>query len=309
MRTTRNVFALVVAAAVALVFGNGSLGSTPAAAHEKESHESHESGHKAHERTHHESKHDAHLDEHHGHDNHHGHHDHHGHDDHHAHDDHHHINPHDWYAHHWWHHQPSWHNHPWQHWWHRPTVNEIANWSVGLGLAAPVYYEYGPGGNVVYRDNEVYLNGTRVGSADGYSKSALALASTDVAAETSKESKGQSDWLPLGTFALLRQGADNKPSQTLQLALDKSGNVSGVLFDLPRGTSTPIQGSVERATQRVAFNLGAKSGLAAETSLYNFTGDSVPLLVHKENGKPQHYTLVRFQSPPVDSQDIVKSDK
>jgi hypothetical protein len=177
----------------------------------------------------------------------------------------------------------------------------VAGWSTGWGLGDPVYYDYGPGGNVVYRDNEVYVNGGLAGTTDAYTQSATALANVAPAADTANSQAAQ--WLPLGSFAILRPDGDSKPWQTLQLAVDKNGTVSGVLFDLPKDTSTPIHGSLDRGTQRVAFDLGAKSGLVAETGLYNLTKDKLTLLVHKGSEKPQTYTLLRFQTPPTGAGD------
>ncbi len=176
-------------------------------------------------------------------------------------------------------------------------MNEIAAWSAGWNLADPIYYDYGPDGNVVYRDNQVYVNDSPVGTAAAYAQSAITLAAAGVATETSTDQADE--WLPLGTFAVLQANGDSQPSQTLQLAMNKNGTVSGVLFDLVKDTSTPIHGSLERATQRVAFDLGAKSGLVAETGFYNLTKDQVTLLVHKGKEQPLTYTLVRFQSPPA----------
>jgi hypothetical protein len=193
----------------------------------------------------------------------------------------------------------SWHDRSWEYWWHHPTTTELTTWSTGWGLAAPIYYDYGPGGNVVYRNNEVYVNGAPAGTTDAYTKSVVALANATPA--TDAKNNQPNDWLSLGTFAVLQKGDGKKPSQTLQLAVDKNGSVSGVLFDLLKDTSTPIRGALDRATQRVAFDLGAKSGLVAETGLYNLTKDKVSLLVHKGSEKPQTYTLVRFQSPPDDT--------
>jgi hypothetical protein len=154
---------------------------------------------------------------------------------------------------------------------------------------------------VVYRDNQVYVNGAVVGTSDAYTSSAWALANAGPASNATDDQPG--DWLPLGTFAMLRSADDTRPSLTLQLAVNKSGGISGVLFDLLSDTSTPIRGSVDRATQRVAFDLGAKSGLVAETGFYNLTRDKVTLLVHKRNAKPQTYTLVRFRSLPSGAQE------
>lgn len=304
--------------------GGGHSGGGHESHHSSEHHESHHSEHhgehhgehhEGHHEEHHGEHHDWHHDDHHGNNEHRGwyheghHEEHHGehndehrdwpHDDHHAHDDHRDFNHHDWYKHEWWHHQTTWHNHPWHYWWHRPTTNEIAAWSTGWGLTTPVYYDYGPDGNVVYRNNDVYVNGGLVGPSDAYAKSVMALADAGPTTDAANDQSG--DWLPLGTFAVLPPNGDNQPNQTLQLAIDKSGNVSGVLFDLKKNTSTPIRGSLDRTTQRLAFDLGPKSGLVAETGLYNLTKDKVTMAVHKGLEKPQTYTLARFDTPPANT--------
>jgi hypothetical protein len=157
-----------------------------------------------------------------------------------------------------------------------------------LPFADPIYYDYGPGDNVVYRNKEVYINDGLVGTTDAYTKSVFALANASPAIDATSDQPDE--WLPLGTFAVLRNDDDNKPSQTLQLAMNKNGSISGVLFDLPKDTSTPIHGSLDRTMQRVTFDLGPKSGLVAETGIYNLTQDEATLLVHKEGEKPQTYT-------------------
>ena len=288
--------------------------------HEEHPGDHHEAHHEERPGDHHEAHHEEHPGEHHyaHHEDHHGDHpaehheehhdadhgDHHDdhHDDRHAFDDHHEFDHRDWYRHEWWHHQPSWHGHSWQHWWHCPTVANIGAWTAGWGLAAPLYYDYGPTGNVVYRNNQVYVNNTPVGDVATYDQSVFALA--DATPTTSAASDQPNEWMPLGTFAVLPPNNDgNAPSQTLQLAVNKEGSVSGVLFQLSSDTTTPIHGSVDRSTQRVAFTLGADSTTVAETGLYNLTKNEVSLLVHKQNEKPQVYTLVHLKTPPKDAKD------
>lgn len=314
--------------------GHASHGEEHHSSHHEEHHGAHGEGHHeehhdAHHEEHHDEHHDAHHDEHHG-DHHEGHHDEHhdGHytnhrdehhdahrddhrDDRHAHDDHHGFDHHDWYKHEWWHHHPTWHHQPWQHWWHCATPQEIGAWSAGWGLAAPIYYDYGPRGNVVYRDHQVYVNGALAGTSGAYANSAVALATAGPVGGVGADQDQPGDWLPLGTFAVLRNADDAQPSLTLQLAVNKSGGISGVLFDLRSDTSAAVRGSVDRATQRVAFDLGAKSGLVAETGFYNLTRDTLTLLVHKGSAEPQTYTLIRFRSPPpgAKEEDIALSAK
>jgi hypothetical protein len=286
MNIVRGVFVLVMAVGVVVTLGKVSLG------HE-ESHGAAKSHHEGHHGEHHDGHHGEHHDAHH-HDHHDGHHD--GHHDHHDG-----FDRGDWYRHEWWNNQASWHHLPWHHWWHQPTTSEIGTWSAGWGLTTPTYYDYGPNGNVVYRNRNVYIDGGFAGTADAYTKSAIALANTSPVTNGADD---QADaWLPLGTFAVLPNRGDTTSKQTLQLAINKTGSVSGALFDLPKATATPVQGSLDRATQRVAFDLGVKSGLVAEAGVYNLTKDKASLLVHKENEKPEVYTLVRLKTPPTDAKE------
>jgi hypothetical protein len=146
----------------------------------------------------------------------------------------------------------------------------------------------------------VYVNDTLVSDANTYNQSVIALA--DAIPATEATSDKPDEWLPLGTFAVLPPNDDDKtPSQTLQLAMNKEGSVSGTLFDVSNDTTTPIHGSVDRSTQRVAFTLGTDSTKVAETGLYNLTKNEASLLVHKQNEKPQVYTLVHLKTPPKDA--------
>lgn len=151
----------------------------------------------------------------------------------------------------------------------------------------------------MYRNNRVYVNDTPVANADAYDQSVFALA--DAAPTVAATSSQSDEWLPLGTFAVVPPNSgDDTSSQTLQLAMNKQGTISGVLFDLSNNTTTSVHGSVDRSTQRVAFTLGTDSAEVAETGLYNLTKDDVSLLVHKRDGKTQVYTLVHLKTPPKD---------
>ena len=263
------VVAVLVVAVGKTSFGHGGHGG---------SHEGHEAHHEAHPENHHEAHHEAHPE------NHHEAHHNPDHNKHYAHPEH----------------------HPWEHSWHRATAGDLTSWFDGWGWNNPVYYGYGPGGNVVYKNDDVYVNGNRTGTAGEYTKSASTLASVNPSSESPNDG---ADWLPLGTFALSRQGSGDKPSQVVQLAVDKSGAISGSLFNTTNDTSAPIHGSVDRATQRAAFALGDKSGLVAETGIYNLTRDKAGLLVHQGSEKPQHFSLTRLKAPPADTHDLSQSEK
>ena len=147
----------------------------------------------------------------------------------------------------------------------------------------------------------MYVNNSLVGDAAAYDQSVFTLADATPTVEAAASQPDE--WLPLGTFAVVPPNDDNTPSRTLQLAMNKQGSVSGVVFDLSNNTTTPIHGSVDRSTQRVAFTLGADSAQVAETGLYNLTKNEVSVLVHQQNEKAQVYTLVHLKTPSEDTKD------
>lgn len=219
---------------------------------------------------------------------------------------------HNWFAGNWWNGHPNglchWHyyhrfnDYPWRYWWGRPTWGVAAGWFTWTAPAEvwsqPIYYDYGTGGNVTYEDNRVYIDGEDVASADEFAQSAAVLATaqppqTDAAAD-------EADWLPLGTFALSTSKSDVKPTRVVQLAVDKTGIISGTLYNTQTDESAAIQGRVDKSTQRVAMRIGESDKIVAETGLYNLTQDEVPLLVHFETDRVENYVLVRLDQPEDD---------
>jgi hypothetical protein len=189
---------------------------------------------------------------------------------------------------------------PWNYWWTYPTWAVLPRWFVWPAppvavWSQPIYYDYGPGGNVVYRNNEVYIAGQPVATADEFAQSAAALAS--VPPPANEVEAEQADWLPLGTFALSTGQKDVEPSQIVQLAVDKQGIVSGTLFNQQTDTAQAVQGQVDKDTQRVAFRVGDNDNIVAETGLYNLTQEEAPLLVHVGAEQTENYLLVRLESP------------
>jgi hypothetical protein len=170
-------------------------------------------------------------------------------------------------------------------------------WFPAWGWAAPVYYEYGSGGNVVYENNVVYVDGKQVGTADEYAKSATALASVTPPSNESQNDKD--DWMPLGSFAVFTQSEAEHPTATLQLAVNKQGVLSGVFYNLAKDTAVAIHGSVDKTTQRAAFALDEKGQRIAEVGLSNLTKGNASLLVHEGEGKTTVYHLNRLAAPPA----------
>jgi hypothetical protein len=198
-----------------------------------------------------------------------------------------------------WHYHYCDHDYPYSYWWSTPawgTVNNWFNWSAPADVwSQPVYYDYGAGGNVVYEDNSVYVGGTEVATADQYAMSAMDLAT--VPPPESEQQATETEWLPLGTFAVSMNEKDTQPSMTVQLAVNRDGIVSGTLYNIDTDQAQAVQGQVDRETQRVAFRIGDSDSIVAETGLYNLTQSQAPVLVHFGTERVENYLLVRLENP------------
>ncbi len=214
-----------------------------------------------------------------------------------------------WFAGDWWYGHPGgvcrWHyyhrfnNYPWNYWWRRPAWAVTSSWFAWSAPAnvwsQPIYYDYGTGGNVTYENNNVYVSGQPVASVAEFAESAAALATVEPPA--SDEQADAAEWLPLGTFALSTSEADTEPSRVVQLAVDKSGIISGTMYNRQTDQADAVQGRVDKETQRVAFRLGESDTIVAETGIYNLTQDEAPLLVHFGADRVENYVLVRLEQP------------
>ncbi len=198
-----------------------------------------------------------------------------------------------------WHYSYAFNRYPWTYWWSVPTFVGLTNWfawSAPAGVwTQPIYYDYGPGGNVVYQDNSVYINGQPVATADEFAQSAAALATVPPPPDQAAAEKAE--WMPLGTFGISANEKDVSPTRVIQLAVDKQGVISGTLYNTETDESQTVQGQVDKDTQRVALRFGDSQDIVAETGLYNLTQDEAPLLVHFGKEKVENWLLVRLKQP------------
>ena len=210
--------------------------------------------------------------------------------------------PHRWCG---WHYGYGFYNRPWKYWWTIPTFHACVNWFTWTApqtvWAQPVYYDYGLGGNVVYNDNSVYINGDQVATTTEFAQSAADLAT--VPAPASEEEAEKAEWLPLGTFAVSSGEKDVDPVRIVQLAVSKEGIISGTIYNTQTDEAQSIQGQVDKQTQRVAFRIGESEDLVIETGLYNLTQNEAPLLVHFGPDKVENWLLVRLEDPAPDDTD------
>jgi hypothetical protein len=157
----------------------------------------------------------------------------------------------------------------------------------------PIYDRYRTGGNVYYNNNVVYVEGQEYGSPEKYYNEVTAIASS--IPETTEEQSAEDDWLPLGVFALTKEGV-NATNMYLQLAVRKDGLIGGTFYNESTGVSHPVEGMVDEKTQRAVWKAadGTNADLVMETGLYNPTQDQAEVRVHFGAEKTENVLLVRL---------------
>jgi hypothetical protein len=179
-----------------------------------------------------------------------------------------------------------------------------ANWSAGTawtlsGLAAvsshygyagtPVSYGYG--NNVTYQNGNVIVDGRNVGTGEEFSQQAADLALFGQNAKIADTD----EWLPLGVFALVRN-VDQQPQTTVQLAINQQGILRGNYTDLVSDHALPIEGAVDKETQRAAWTIGENRNFFMEAGVKNLTDGEAPALIHKYS-KTELWLLISLPQP------------
>lgn len=131
-----------------------------------------------------------------------------------------------------------------------------------------------------------------MGTTDEYYDQAQGLADTGAQAQTTDDT----EWMPLGVFSMTHDD-QTKPTLILQLAVDKEGTIRGNYTDTAVANDTqPVQGSVDKKTQRAAWTIGSNKDNVIETGIYNLTKDEAPCLVHFGKDKTEQWILVRLKN-------------
>lgn len=201
---------------------------------------------------------------------------------------------------------PAWHywNNPaWVHpgqpnyWWHGATAVAVTGW-VAFNWAKPAYYNYGD--NVYYLDGSVYVDGQPVATTEQYYQQATGIVSA--APELDQAAAAAVQWMPLGVFAVAE--AEAATSDTLmQLAVSKEGVISGTFYQRLTGITRPLQGAVDKDSQRAVWSFadGQNTDVVMEAGIFNLTEQHCKVLVHHGVRETQTYVLVRLAAPDSDS--------
>lgn len=158
--------------------------------------------------------------------------------------------------------------------------------------AQPRYYAYGTGGNVYYENNIVYVDGQAAGTPEEYAAQSTALIAS------APEPVTETEWLPLGVFALTREGVDDSQAM-LELAVNKQGVLAGTYYNEATEVSRSLKGMLEQDSQRAAIGFadGKNADVVLETGIQNLTQDEAPALLHQGKDRSGPVLLVRLQAP------------
>jgi hypothetical protein len=155
---------------------------------------------------------------------------------------------------------------------------------------APVDYSYGDA--VTYQDGNV-MYGDQVACTEAeYADQATAIADAGTKMEPPPDEK----WEALGVYAMVK-GEETESTDIFQLAINKDGVLRGNYYNATTDTVTPVKGSLDRKSQRVAWTIGDKKDTTFEAGLYNLTKDESTMLVHFGKDHTEQRTLVRIEKP------------
>ena len=142
-------------------------------------------------------------------------------------------------------------------------------------------------------------NGGAVATAGGVGIGADGLQSVLVlpAGHQNAVDPADSDWLPLGVFAVVPPGTQDtaQAHNYQQLAVDRQGAIKGNFYDTLSGTIQPITGTVDRAALTASWTVGA-NGSRFTAPMRALTGQPRTVSV-SSGGQPRDMDLMPVQRP------------
>jgi hypothetical protein len=194
-----------------------------------------------------------------------------------------------------WNHWDRWsRNRPW-YWWAFASAPRLYGY-FNYGWQRPYYWDYGPGEYIYYDNGGMYVNGRWYQPSTVYYDDTVRL--VERAPDLTPEDAAQMEWLPLGVFAVTRDGRE-QPDLLVQLAVTQDGVIAGTANDQRTGAAYPIEGVVEKETQRAvwSFTDDRNQRIVMETSIFNLTQPEATGLVHYSPDDIQVVELVRLEAP------------
>jgi hypothetical protein len=179
--------------------------------------------------------------------------------------------------------------------WRVPTWGACASY-VGYPQDTPAtYYNYGD--SVTYQDGNVYYGDEVVSTEADYAQQATDFADTGRQAKPPENEQ----WQPLGVFAMIKGDASTS-NDIFQLAISKDGVVRGNYYNAVSDSTTPVYGSLDKKSQRLAWTIGDQKEPVYETGLYNLTQQETTMLVHFSKDHTEQYNLFQVPQQQEDSE-------
>ena len=199
-----------------------------------------------------------------------------------------------WYGPHWNHWGRYYDRDPW-YWWTWAAAPLLFN-HFDYGWHTPYYWDYGPGEYIYYDDGVVYVNGEWYQPAPVFYENTVEV--IEEAPVLTEEQAAQAEWLPLGVFAVTREGRA-EADLLVQLAVTQEGIVGGTVHDHASSLTFQVEGTVEKETQRAVWSYtnDRNQRILMETSVFNLTQPEATGLVHYGPEDIQVIEFVRLEAP------------
>lgn len=173
-------------------------------------------------------------------------------------------------------------------WWRPAAWTALATWGA-WNWSTPYYYDDAGYAYSLSPEESTYVDPYNT------STSSSQPAQTQPGQSAQTTASASEDWLPLGVFAVASNA--NTATQTdrfIQLAINRSGEIAGVLYNSETDVAQDLTGTVNDDTQKAYWSLADQPGApVASTGIYNLTEDQTPINVHFSDGSDQTWILVR----------------
>jgi hypothetical protein len=182
---------------------------------------------------------------------------------------------------------------PW--WWWRPVGWGVLGSWIWTAPPEPTYIDYGV--TVVYEEEMVYVDNQPMPEAQYTQPMVDMVAAVEQPPPPTPPAEGKpEEWLPLGVFSIVQEEKGD-PVMFFQLSVNREGVISGAYQNMLTVDQKPVAGSVDKASQRVAWRIGENRATVFTTSLANLTQDVCTVEVHFSDGRDQTWLLVRLPEP------------
>ncbi|MCE5316567.1 MAG: hypothetical protein LLG04_04290 [Parachlamydia sp.] len=182
-------------------------------------------------------------------------------------------------------------------WWRPAAWGALASWG-NWGWSTPYYYDdSGYAYSVEYSEPYGTTSGVPVQTQPIQTQPVQAQPVQAPAQTAQTTATAEGDWLPLGVFAVGRDAnAAAQTSRYIQLAINRSGEIAGVLYNSSTDQAHDLTGKVDTSSQKAYWSMADRTDSPiASTGIYNLTEDQTPISVHFSDGSDQTWTLLRLK--------------